>query len=236
MSSSLSTTEDQLRYRGIVLSPGGTDSSNWNQYEYSMMWVLKQKKLWYLLNDDPIKTENGLRVSAGVVAHDNITFCSQIIEIIHPDNIDALDGASNPKDMWHRLKSAHLHESSGSRYFLLRSLMAKEADSSDNIPSLILEIQSLGVKLKKLCKIGMISVEDIQVASLTSALPDSFAGVTSSFKQQEVVKFADVAKAINSHVLNRKNRTINQTSSSSKAHVAQSQPTESTSDNKNKNR
>lgn len=179
MSSSLLNTEEQRQYRGIVLSPPGTDSSKWNQYEYNMMWILKQKNLCYLLDEEPIKTENGLRVSSEVVAHDKITFCSQIIESIHPANIDALDGASNPKDMWNRLKSAHLHESSGLRYFLLQSLMAKDADSSEDIPSLILEIQSLGVKLKKLCKNSQILIEDIQVASLTSALPDSFAGIAS---------------------------------------------------------
>lgn len=72
------TVEDDTRRsrRGIVLSSPKAEVSNWNQYEFSMKFILRNKRLWYLLDDEPIKRENGMRVSTETVAADSDTFCA----------------------------------------------------------------------------------------------------------------------------------------------------------------
>lgn len=188
-----------------------------------MKWTCKSKKLWYLLDETPVKLENGLPVSAAAMAEDSDTFCALVIATVHEDNIEIMQGNKTPKTMWTALKNTHHHTSAGSRFFYLRSLMTVSAEEEDDIPALILEIKSLGTKLTKLCKDGKITIEDIQVASLTTLLPESFTSVTSPFEQEETVKFEDVCKAVRNRIVTRKNRSANiEASTNSSANVAKS--------------
>lgn len=84
--------------------------------------------------------------------------------------------------------------------------MAMSVTDDDDISSHIIEIGTLGSRLRKLCKNGMISIEDVRTASLTASLPKSFTSVTSPFEQREDAKLEDVSKAVKGHIVTRKNR------------------------------
>lgn len=74
----------------------------------------------------------------------------------------------------------------------------------------------------------MISLEDIQTASLIASLPESFTSVTSPFEQHEDAKFEDVSKAVKGHIVTHKNRA-NQllANPSSTANSAKIEPSDS---------
>lgn len=78
--------------------------------------------------------------------------------------------------------------------------------NDDDISSHIIKIRTLGSRLRKLFKNGLIAIEDIQTASLIASLPESFTSVTSPFEQREDAKFEDVSKAVKGHIMTRKNR------------------------------
>lgn len=73
--------------------------------------------------------------------------------------------------------------------------MSKSIKNEEDIGAMIPEIKAIGAKLEKLSKDGKITVEDVQVASLTAALPESFTSVTSPFEQRNHVDFEDLCKA-----------------------------------------
>lgn len=85
--------------------------------------------------------------------------------------------------MWDALRDQNRQMTSGSRLFLLHSLMAMSVSDDHNISSHIIEIGTLGSRLCKLCKNGMISVRDIQTVSLLASLLESFTSVTYPFEQ-----------------------------------------------------
>lgn len=127
------------------------------------------------------------------------------MESIHKDNIFLIEDCSSLKEMWEALRDRHRQMTSGSRFYLLRSLMAMSVTDDNDISSHIIKIGSLGSRLCKLCKNGMISIKDVQTASLIASLPESFTSVTSPFEQHEDAKFKDVSKAVKGHIVTRKN-------------------------------
>lgn len=113
----MKTNEDEdsrSTQRPIFLSSPKAEVSNWNQYEFAMKWILKSKKLWYLLDESPFKLENGIPVSTAIITEDSDSFCALIIRSKHKDNIDILQETGSPKSMWAALKNAHHHASAGS--------------------------------------------------------------------------------------------------------------------------
>lgn len=57
--------------------------------------------------------------------------------------------------------------------------MNLKVSDEDDIVDRLLNVNRLGTRLRKLCKDRKISIEDIEVASLNSSLPQSFTAVTS---------------------------------------------------------
>lgn len=199
-------TGENQRHRGVVLSSPKEETTNWNQYEFSMKWIMKHKHLWYLLDDVPIKLENGLPVSREIQERDSDSFCALLMESIHPENIFLIEECLTPKEMWTSLKNRHQQMTAGSRFLLLRTLMSMSVTNEDDISSHIIEIGSLGTRLRKLCVNGMISIKDVQTASLIASLPDSFSSVTSPFEQRENAEFEEVCIAVKGHIITRKNQ------------------------------
>lgn len=133
---------------------------------------MKHKRLWYLLNDIPNKTENGIPVSTKTKDQDTNDFCALLMESIHKENIFLIEDCTTPKEMWEALRSLHQQMTAGSQFYLLRSLMAMSVSSKDGISAHIIEIGSVGAQLRKLCQNGMVSIEEIQTASLITSLPE----------------------------------------------------------------
>lgn len=161
------------KQRGIHLNSPRNEASNWVQYEFSMKLILKSKRLYYLI-DNTVKMENGLPVSAETRVNDENLCGAIIIKSVHEDNVDLLVECGSVSEMWKALSGAHHHVSAGSRYSILRSIMNLKVSDDDDIIDHLMNVNRLGTRLRKLCKDGKISIEDIEVASLTSSLPSSF--------------------------------------------------------------
>lgn len=173
--------EDHKRHRGVVLVSPREDTTNWNQFEFSLKWIMRHKCLWYLLDETPVKLGGGLPVSREIQERDADAFCAILMESIHEENIFLIEDCATPKEMWDALRDCHRQMTSGSQFYPLWSLMAMSVTDDDNISSHIIKIGTLGSPLRKLCKNGMISIEDVQTASLIASPPESFTSVTSPF-------------------------------------------------------
>lgn len=79
--------------------------------------------------------------------------------------------------------------------------MAMSVTDNNDVSSHIIEIGTLGSRLRKLCKNGTIAIEDIQTVSLIASLPESFTSVTSPFKNCEDARFDDVCKAVKVYIV-----------------------------------
>lgn len=134
------------------------------------------------------------------------------MESVHQDNIFLIKDFSTPKEMWEALRDCLCQMTSVSQFFLLCSLMAMSVSEDNNISSHIIKIGAVGSWLCKLCKNGMILIEDVQTASLIASLPETFTSVTSPFKQREDTRFKYVSKAVVCHIMTCKNQANQLTS------------------------
>lgn len=117
---------------------------------------------------------------------------------------------------------------SGSHFYLLRTLISMSVIDDEEVSAHIIEISLVGAKLRKLCKNGSISIEDVKTASIIASLPESFTSVTSPFEQREDVQFDELSRAVKGNDVTRKNR-VNQSSAaaSSTANVVNNENTDS---------
>lgn len=60
---------------------------------------MRHKRLWYLLEENPVKLEGGLPVSKEVQERDADSFCALLMESIHEDDIFLIEDCSTPKEM-----------------------------------------------------------------------------------------------------------------------------------------
>lgn len=64
-------------------------------------------------------------------------------------------------------------------------MVTRVEDDFDAITNHLLKVQKVGGRLQKLCKDGKISVDDLEIASLTTSLPSSYSSVTAPFERME---------------------------------------------------
>lgn len=76
----------------------------WNQYKFSLKWIMRHKRLWYLLDTDSVKFGNGDPVSREVQEQEADVFCAILMESIHEDHILLIEDCSTPKEMWEALR------------------------------------------------------------------------------------------------------------------------------------
>lgn len=93
-------------------------------------------------------------------------------------------------------------------------------DNFDSILEHLSEMSKVAGRLRKLCKYGKISVDNLEVASLTASLPSTYSTVTSSFKRQDSVNAKAVAAAVREEIVTRRNRGDISIVSSSSANLA----------------
>lgn len=195
------------RTKQIYLSSPSESVSNWGSWEYAFNIKLRAKKLCYLLDPIPSKREGGIEVSTQIKADDADLFNDVLIKSIHPDNIDMISHTTTPKDMWEALKSTHQRSTAGTRFFYIRELMGSRVeDESDAIIQHLISVSKTAGRLRKLCVDGMISIDDLEIASLTASLPSSFAAVLGPFERQELSRPKDAANAVRDELITRRNR------------------------------
>lgn len=216
----METTETE-RVKKIYLSSPSESVSNWGSWEYAFQIKLKAKKLRYLLDDIPSKKEDGIEVSTVVKAHDADLFNDLLISSIHHENIELLSHTTIPKEMWESLRSTHQRSTAGTRFYYIRQMMTCQlADESEAITEHLIEMSRVAGRLRKLCPRGMISIDDLEIASMTASLPSSFSVVLSPFERQEDARPKDAANAVRDELITRKNRSNLQSGSTSSANRA----------------
>lgn len=152
-----------------------------------MKWALKSRKLWYLI-DGTAKLEEGILFSATVRQDDSNMLIAFILENIHKDNIGRIMNISQPQLMWKELEASHRLNFSGSCFYYLQMLMALPTPDKEGIKDHLIQIDSIGTSLNKICVDGMIIIEDVKVAALTASLPSIFHNITPHFEQQSSVR------------------------------------------------
>lgn len=178
--------DEVSRSRRLCLSSPSDLVSNWSSWEYVFILKLKSRKLYYLLADTPTKKENGLETSTASKLDNLDLFGALLVDVIHIDNIDLINHTTVPYAMWKSLESSHLWATSGTKFYYIRQMMVTRVeDDFDAITNHLLKVQKVGGRLQKLCKDGKISVDDLEIASLTTSLPSSYSSVTAPFERME---------------------------------------------------
>lgn len=128
-------------------------------------------------------------------------FSALLIDSIENDNIELVSHTTVPKEMLSALQSTQ-RATSGTCYYYIRQLMTTcVEDDFDAILEHLSKISKVEGCLRKLCEDGKLSIDDLEVASLTALLPASYSTVTSSFERQESVTAKDVADAVRNEII-----------------------------------
>lgn len=106
----------------------------------------------------------------------------------------------------------------------LRAMMTARAEGDDDVLKLIGTMDVLRQKLMNVCPDGTVSVDDLFVSSLISALPESWTSVTAPLELQPSVTPTELKKVLRGHSVKLKNRETSAPSTVSTAMAAASQP------------
>lgn len=108
--------------------------------------------------------------------------------------------------MYLALRSAHQNTSAGSKYMHLRSMMAEQAVDTDDVGKLLGQMDNLRQKLRNICPDGNVTIDDVYISSVISALPDSWTAVTAPLELQKSVTVAQLNNVLCGHIIKLKNR------------------------------
>lgn len=147
---------------------------------------------------------------------DNRLVSSIITSRVHEENyVIIMPCQDSAKRMWRALAAAHQNNTAGGRYMHLRALMTAKADTDDDVSKLIGTMDVIRQRLLNVCPEGNVSVDDIFVSSLISALPDTWTSVTAPLELQATITPSELKRVLRGHAVKLKNREATVTSSSS---------------------
>lgn len=114
-----------------------------------------------------------------IIKAENRLVSSIITSRVHEDNfLTIVPHQDSAKRMWRALSSTHQNDSAGGRYMHLRSMMSARAEDDEDVLKLIGSMDIFRQRLLNVCPDGSVSVDDLYVSSLISALPDFSTSVT----------------------------------------------------------
>lgn len=213
-------------YNGIRKLSSPNDESNWDTWSFAMRMMLRGKNLEYVIEGGYKEGYNGTTAILPDAASrtDNRLVSSIITSRVDEDNFTVIEPCQDSaKRMWRALSSAHQNNTAGGRYMYLRSMMTTRAGSDDEVTKLIGTMDVIRQRLLNVCPDGNISINDLYVSSLISALPESWTSVTSPLELQAHVSPGELKRVLRGHIVKLKN----QETSSSTASVALSATTSS---------
>lgn len=88
----------------------------------------------------------------------------------------------------------------------LRSMMTTRAGSDEKVKKLIGTMDVIRQRLMNVCPEGNVSIDDLYVSSLISALPESWTSVTTPLELQSVVTAGELKKVLRGHLVKMKNK------------------------------
>lgn len=196
------------------------DESNWDTWSFAMKMMLRGKNLEYVIEGGYKEGFDGSSnvLSDSIIKSDNRFVSSIIASRVHEENFATIMPCQDSaKRMWKALSSAHQNNSAGGRYMHLRALMTARAETDDEVLKLITLMDINRQRLLNVCPDGTVSVDNIFVSSLISALPDSWTSVTAPLELQAVVTPSELKSGLRGHSIKLKNREPSSTPSSSTA-------------------
>lgn len=185
------------------------DESNWDTWSFAMRMMLRGKNLEYVIEGGYKEGYNGIDnvLPPTATNSDNRVVSSVIASRVHEDNYSIISPCQDSaKRMWRALQSAHQINTAGGRYMYLRSMMTTRANGDEDVSKLITNMDIIRQRLLNVCPEGTVSVDDIYVSSLISALPESWTSVTAPLELQAHVTPAELKKVLRGHVVKLKNR------------------------------
>lgn len=203
------------------------EDSNYDTWSFAMLMMLRGKNLEYVVEGGHKEGYNGTTniISDAMTKADNRMVSSIITSRVHEDNfISIVPCQDSAKRMWRALSAAHQNTSAGGRFMHLRAMMSARADGDDNVLKLIGTMDVLRQKLLNVCPEGTVSVDDLFVSSLISALPESWTSVTAPLELQATVTPTELKKVLRGHSIKLKNRENPTSSTTSTAMSAAAQP------------
>lgn len=108
--------------------------------------------------------------------------------------------------MWRALSASHQNHTAGGRYMHLRSMMTAKAETDKDVSKLIGSMDTIRQRLSNVCPDGTVSVDNIYVTSLISALPKSWTSVTAPLELQPTVTPAELKSVLRGHITKLKNQ------------------------------
>lgn len=196
------------------------DESNWDTWSFAMRMMLRGRNLEYVIEGGFKEGYNGSSTVLPDVTmkSDNRLVSSIIASRVHEENFATIAPCQySARRMWRALSAAHQNNTAGGRYMYLRSMMTLRADGDDDVSRLITTMDTTRQRLLNVCPEGTVSVDDIYVSSLISALPNSWTSVTAPLELQSVVTPAELKKVLRGHFIKIKNRETTTQSSASAA-------------------
>lgn len=98
-------------------------------------------------------------------------------------------------------------------------------DDPEAINQHLIDMSKTAGRLRKLCPDGKISIDDLEIASLTASLPQSFSVVISPFERHDHARPKDASNAVRDELITRRNRSNTSQLTSSSANWVKSKST-----------
>lgn len=185
------------------------DESNWDNWSFAMQMMLRGKNLEYVIEGGYKEGFNGSSVVLleSLAKADNQLVSSIIASRVHEENYATISPCQDSaRRMWRALENAHQNNTAGGRYMHLRSMMTAQAESDDDVSKPISTMDTFRQRLLNVCPDGTMSIDDLYVSFLISALPETWTLVTAPLKLQSVVTPSQLKKVLRGHSIKLKNR------------------------------
>lgn len=196
------------------------DESNWDTWSFAMRMMLRGKNLEYVVEGGYKEGYNSTTaiLSETSTKADNRLVSSIIASRVHEENFVTISPCQDSaRQMWRALSAAHQNNTAGGRYMHLRSIMTLRADGDEDVARLITTMDATRQRLMNFSPEGTVSVDDIFVSSLISALPESWTSVTAPLELQASVTPSELKKVLRGHIVKLKNRETSTPTTSSAA-------------------
>lgn len=182
--------------------------------------MLRGKNLEYVVEGGFKEGYNGSSnlLPEATLKADNRLVSSIITSRVHEENFVTISPhQDSARRMWRALSASHQNNTAGGRYMHLRAMMTTRAENDDDVSKLIVTMDTLRQRLLNVSPDGTVSVDDLYVSSLISALPESWTSVTAPIELQATVSPSELKSVLRGHLIKLKNREASSSTLSSSA-------------------
>lgn len=196
------------------------NEANWDNWLFAMRMMLQGRNLEYVVEggyEEGFNTATAILPDATVRA-DNHLVSSIITTRVHEENFVTIAPCQDSaRRMWRALSATHQNTTASGRYMHLWSMMTLKANSDEDVSKLIGTMDAIRQRLLNICPDRTVSVDDIYISSLISALPEDWNSVTAPLELQAAITPVELKTVLRGHLTKTKNRGASSTVSTSTA-------------------